>query len=409
METSGFFNAEVLADGSYDRIYMAEQFAKYFSRFIGNGVFITPASQLKVVPKAGEMGVLISIGDAYINGYWYQNDAVIAKKLSNASGVNSRIDRIVLRWDSSTRTIYSAVLQGTSAALPEAPAVTRSADVYELALADILIGKAITEIKEENITDLRNNSNLCGYVKGVVDQIDTTDLFSQFTASFNSWFADLKAKGDARYDDFDKALQQYSAAFDVWFTNIKKKGDDRYNEFDQLLDQYSNEFNTWFDTVKGQLDADAATKLSKAVADLQSKTKEFETSIGENKQSITDANDAISSTDKKVQDLSTRVKTNEDSLKAKASKSKVSSYTLRKSGWKGSAAPFTFVLNNISGVTDSNNIELVVPSNISLAQVESYQSATIVTGIQAKNSITLKAYGKKPTIDLPITVIVRGD
>lgn len=402
METSGFFNAEILADGSYDRIYMAEQFAKYFSRFIGNGVFITPASQLKVVPKAGEMGVLISVGDAYINGYWYQNDAVVAKKLSNASGANSRIDRIVLRWDSSTRTIYSAVLQGTPAALPEAPAVTRTADIYELALADILIGKAITEIKEENITDLRNNSNLCGYVKGVVDQIDTTDLFSQFTASFNSWFADLKAKGDARYDDFDKALQQYSAAFDVWFTNIKKKGDDRYNEFDQLLDQYSNEFNVWFDSVKGQLDADAATKLSKAVTELQTKTQDLETSVGENEQAIAGINESI-------QDLSVRVKTNEDSLVAKASKSKVSSYTLSKSGWKGSAVPFTFTLNNITGVTKNNNIELVVPSNISLAQVESYQSAVIVTGTQAANSITLKAYGEKPTIDLPITVIVRGD
>ena len=402
METSGFFNAEILADGSYDRIYMAEQFAKYFSRFIGNGVFITPASQLKVVPKAGEMGVLISVGDAYINGYWYQNDAVVAKKLSNASGANSRIDRIVIRWDSSTRTIYSAVLQGTPAALPEAPAVTRTADIYELALADILIGKAITEIKEENITDLRNNSNLCGYVKGVVDQIDTTDLFSQFTASFNSWFADLKAKGDARYDDFDKALQQYSAAFDVWFTNIKKKGDDRYNEFDQLLDQYSNEFNIWFDSVKGQLDADVATKLSKAVTELQTKTQDLETSVGENEQAIADINESI-------QDISGRVKTNEDSLVTKASKSKVSSYTLSKSGWKGSAAPFTFTLNNITEVTESNNIELVVPSNISLAQVESYQSAVIVTGTQAANSITLKAYGEKPTIDLPITVRVRGD
>ena len=402
METSGFFNAEILADGTYDRIYMAEQFAKYFSRFIGNGVFITPASQLKVVPKAGEMGVLISIGDAYINGYWYQNDAVIAKKLSNASGANSRIDRIVLRWDSSTRTIYSAVLQGTPAALPEAPSLTRTADIYELALADISIGKAITEIKEENITDLRNNSNLCGYVKGVVDQIDTTDLFSQFTASFNSWFADLKAKGDARYDDFDKALQQYSAAFDVWFTNIKKKGDDRYNEFDQLLDQYSNEFNVWFDSVKGQLDADAATKLSKAVTELQTKTQDLETSVGENEQAIINANESI-------QDLSTRVEANEDSLTTKAEKSKVLSYTLSSIGWEGSEAPFTFVLNNVSGVTDSNNVELVVPSDISLEQVESFQSASIVTGTQAANSITLKAYGEKPTIDLPITVIVRGD
>lgn len=402
METSGFFNAEILADGTYDRIYMAEQFAKYFSRFIGNGVFITPASQLKVTPKQGEMGIRISIGDAYINGFWYQNDSIVYKNLEPATGTQSRIDRVVLRWDSSTRSIYADVLTGVPSALPESPHLTRTADIYELALADIAIGKAATEVKEENITDLRNNSSLCGYVKGVVDQIDTTDLFSQFTASFNSWFADLKAKGDARYDDFDKALQQYSAAFDTWFTNIKKKGDDRYNEFDQLLDQYSNEFNVWFDSIKGQLDGDAAAKLSKAVVDLQTKTQGLETSIGENEQAITDINESI-------QDLSGRVKTNEDSLAKKAGKSKVLSYTLSSTGWEGSAAPFTFVLNNVSGVTDSNNVELVVPSDISLEQVESYQSAAIVTGTQSTNSITLKAYGEKPTIDLPITVIVRGD
>lgn len=93
----------------------------------------------------------------------------------------------------------------------------------------------------------------------------------------------------------------------------------------------------------------------------------------------------------------------------KAGKSKVLSYTLNSSGWKGSAAPFTFALNNVSGVTANNNVELVVPNNISLEQVESYQSASIVTGTQAANLITLKAFGEKPTIDLPITVIVRGD
>ena len=55
----------------------------------------------------------------------------------------------------------------------------------------------------------------------------------------------------------------------------------------------------------------------------------------------------------------------------KAGKSKVLSYTLSSTGWEGSEAPFTFVLNNVSGVTDSNNVELVVPSDISLEQVES--------------------------------------
>lgn len=364
MESSGFFNAEIQSDGSYDRVYMAEQFAKYFSTFIGNGVFITPATQLKVVPKDGEMSIGISVGDAYINGYWYQNNSLMYKKLSNANGTQARIDRVVIRWDSSTRTIYADVLEGTPAAIPEAPQVTRSADIYELALADIAIGKAVTEIKTENITDLRNNSTLCGYVKGVVDQIDTTDLFSQFTAAFNSWFADLQSKGNARYETFD-----------------------------ELLTQYSKEFDTWFEGIKSQLEGDVATKLTQQISDLQ-ENKADKTDVG----SLSKKHDQLS---KKVSELSKTVDT-------KASKSVSSNYTILASGWSGSSAPYSFTLS-ATGVTASNNVELVVPPTITVAQVEAYQSAAIVTGTQANGSITLKAYGEKPKINLPITVIVRGD
>ena len=351
METSGFFNAEILADGSYDRIYVAEQFAKYFSRFIGNGVFVTPASQLKVVPKQGEMGVGISIGDAYINGFWYQNDSIIYKNLDPATGTQSRIDRVVLRWDSSTRSIYVDVLTGVPSAFPESPALTRTADAYELALADIAIGKAATEVKDENITDLRNNSSLCGYVKGVVDQIDATNLFSQFTAAFNSWFNDLKDKGDNRYNDFDK-----------------------------LLDQYSEEFSIWFNNIKGQLDEDAATKLAFEIEELKEKDNELIDKIGENS----------------------------ESLKTKANKSASKDYTLLASAWNGDTQPYACTLS-VEGVTDSNNVELIVASTVTLVQVEAFQNAMIITGTQAIGSITLKAFGEKPSIDLPIVVIVRGD
>ena len=46
MEKCSFFNAE-LVDGEYDRIYLAEDYARYFSSFIGNGVFPNPSTNLK--------------------------------------------------------------------------------------------------------------------------------------------------------------------------------------------------------------------------------------------------------------------------------------------------------------------------------------------------------------------------
>lgn len=194
MESSGFFNAEILDNGSYDRVYMADQFAGYFSKFIGNGVFVTPASQLKVVPKVGEMAIAVSAGDAYINGYWYKNDSFLYKNLNNASGTYARIDRVVVRLDYTQRNAYIAILEGTPAASPAPVDLTRNSDVYEIALADVVVEAAAIEIKDENIADRRNNADLCGYVKGVVDQIDATNLFSQFTDEFNSWFDNIKGQ-----------------------------------------------------------------------------------------------------------------------------------------------------------------------------------------------------------------------
>ena len=193
-ERSGFFNAEIDSNGQYDRTYKAEQFAEYFSAFIGNGVYITPASQLKVIPVGNELAIYISVGNAYINGYFYTNDDKIYRKLSNPNGVNPRIDRVVLRLNFKTRKISVDILEGTAASNPSAKGITRSQDVYELALADVYIASNAITVTEANITDLRNNSLMCGYVKGVVDQIDTTNLFSQFQNSFDSWFANIKSQ-----------------------------------------------------------------------------------------------------------------------------------------------------------------------------------------------------------------------
>ena len=68
METSGFFEAEWNEQtSSYDLEYLAEQFANYFSLFIGNGVFGSPTNQLKVSAGDG-LTVKVSKGWCFING-----------------------------------------------------------------------------------------------------------------------------------------------------------------------------------------------------------------------------------------------------------------------------------------------------------------------------------------------------
>lgn len=292
-QTSGFFNAEQLSDGSYDRVYMAQQFAEYFSRFIGNGVFITPASQLKVVPTSGKMGVTVHMGDAYINGYWYKNDGDYQLDISNANGTTERIDLIILRLDYSTRSIYLKVLEGTPSSSPVEPSYSRDRDYYDLVLAAVRIGISVTTITEAVITDKRNDNNVCGYVHGVVSQIDTTDLFSQFTASFNTWFSETDNSYKEWYATTDEDVTnwktQLDTSFNEWWNKLKSDiGDDK--------ERFSNLFNEWFDTIKGQLSGDVACSLQMQIDKLRGKTivstlKAGETSVTITDEAITDSCD----------------------------------------------------------------------------------------------------------------------
>ena len=95
-------------------------------------------------------------------------------------------------------------------------------------------------------------------------------------------------------------------------------------------------------------------------------------------------------------------------LSTKVNKSSKVSATMNASSWSGSSAPYTITLS-INGVTTSNNVEILIPGSATNAQVEAWMAAGIVNGTQAANSVTLKAYGDKPSINIPIEAIIRND
>ncbi len=165
MEKSGFFNS---SDG--DRVYDATDFAAYFGNLVSNGVFYASATNLQATPGNG-LAVSVAAGSAWINGYRYENTDDLNLPLTTANGSNPRIDRIVVRLSQVSRSIQLAVLDGTPAATPSAPALTRTSDVYELGIADVLIPAAATSIATNNITDTRLNTSLCGLVNSLVTAV----------------------------------------------------------------------------------------------------------------------------------------------------------------------------------------------------------------------------------------------
>lgn len=185
----GFFNSV-----NHDRVYDADDISNYFLKLISNGVFATPADSMQVQATTG-MTVSVTAGWGFINCKWINNTASYMLTLDAADVVLNRIDRIVLRLNANEelRNMEIAIKKGTLSSNPVAPTLTREVGgVWELSLASILIGAGSTEITQSAITDERGNTDLCGWVTGLINQIDTTNLFAQYDTAFHEWFDSIK-------------------------------------------------------------------------------------------------------------------------------------------------------------------------------------------------------------------------
>lgn len=100
-------------------------------------------------------------------------------------------------------------------------------------------------------------------------------------------------------------------------------------------------------------------------------------------------------------------KTNVDVVEGAAPKSVGVTATATSAGWTGTAAPFTQIIS-IDGVTTTNNIEVGLASTMTLDQIKESTKCIIQCTAKGVNQITLTAFKNKPTIDLPIQVIILG-
>lgn len=188
-ETSGFYDAEELVGGEYDREYVSNQFAEYFALFIGNGVFASPTNQLKVVAGEG-MNIVVKEGWAFIRGRWYHNDADLVIPVppnTTAATINSGV---FVQHSQSDRDTHSILVTGRTTPDREAP-------YWELKLAELQIPTGTTAITDAMITDTRTDESVCGFVKGLLQGvIPTADLFAQYDAIFMDFYNHMKGQLD---------------------------------------------------------------------------------------------------------------------------------------------------------------------------------------------------------------------
>lgn len=144
------------------------------------------------------MSVNVGTGKMLIDSRWLDNDASYTLQITAADSVLNRITAIVARLDYENRLMEIVAKDGTPATDPSVPALTNTASVKEKMLAYIYVKKGATGLTQTDITDTRINTEVCGFVTGLITQVDTTQLFiqwqtayEQFYQSFVSWFDTL--------------------------------------------------------------------------------------------------------------------------------------------------------------------------------------------------------------------------
>ena len=188
MWTSGFFNS---VNG--DRVYNARQMSEIFEGLITNGVYESVGDKMAVQPNNG-MTIQVATGRGWFNKHWVNNDTAYLITLEDADVTLNRYAAICVRVDD-TDSVRDAVLYvkySEYATTPVKPTMTRTSSVNEYCLAYVYIKAGATAITNSDITDTRADESLCGWVTGLIEQLNSSTLWTQWEALFNEWFRKLQ-------------------------------------------------------------------------------------------------------------------------------------------------------------------------------------------------------------------------
>lgn len=248
-----------------DRVYNADSMSEWLLPFFTTGVF----NNCFAVTATGN-GMEVSVGGGYVNikgktKYFEQAQIFTIEK---ASGTLARIDNVILRRDDTERDFYITIETGGFSKNPVAPELTRTEAIHDLKLAEIKVGVGAIKIEQQDITDTRMNSDVCGWVMATVKEID----FSQITAQFQAFFQKYQAQITEEFNNYQADI-----------TNLEDQGAaalrDMQSRFESYEEQQEKLFTDLYNKIKDQLSEDAAGALWLATQALQEGLKNLSTKI----------------------------------------------------------------------------------------------------------------------------------
>jgi hypothetical protein len=111
---------------------------------------------------------------------------------------------------------------GTPATNPQYPAINTVANVVEYAIAYVYVAAGANAINNDAITDLRGSSS-CPWVTGLITQVDTSTLWTQYQAAYENYYntatADFENYTSEQREAWEEFLQRLTEELTV-STNV---------------------------------------------------------------------------------------------------------------------------------------------------------------------------------------------
>jgi len=231
----------------YPAAYLSTRTHGVFSSDVD--LICTPAGGLKVNLSPGLAWLRIE----RFKGTVFANLKDIEIPITIPHPVNTRIDRIVIRYDVLLGDIFPAIYDGVPSNNPQPIELERNENGIEIGIWDIRVPPGTLEITAEHITDIRLNEALCGVMRDGVTGIPTQQLIDAWWV----FFGRAQSDATAEYNKFVEWLNDYKVSI--------------IDDIGTWKDETTTDVTEWIETIKDILDEEAASRLLLMIQKLESR------------------------------------------------------------------------------------------------------------------------------------------
>lgn len=183
---AGFYNNKKTANGEDDRVYTAQDLRKPYNSVYTKGIKPdadgTTADLLKVVSTGG-MNIAVQKGEANL-GSWFENASAFNITLDNSTGAD-RYDCVIIRNDDNDDVRMPSIYIKSLSRVPALADLTRDDNVYEICVGYVRVPALAQTISQSNITDTRDDGQLCNVMSGVGAMVVRTYRNTVFSETAN--------------------------------------------------------------------------------------------------------------------------------------------------------------------------------------------------------------------------------